>query len=95
MAAFDGGADLAAIRAVAADATIDQVAVVANLARLVDKSLVAAEINGAKVRYRLLDTTRSYALDKLATSGDLPALTRRHAEWFLQRAARLAGWRDR
>jgi predicted ATPase/DNA-binding winged helix-turn-helix (wHTH) protein len=85
MAVFDGGADLAAIRAVAADATIDQIAVVANLARLVDKSLVAAEINGANVRYRLLDTTRSYALDKLAASGELPTVTKRHAEWFLQR----------
>jgi predicted ATPase len=90
MAVFDGGADLAAIRAVAADATIDPVAVVENLAQLVDKSLVAAEINGATVRYRLLDTTRSYAIDKLTASGELPAVTRRHAEWFLQRLQALS-----
>ena len=86
MAVFDGGAELAAIRAVAADARIDPGAVVVNLARLVDKSLVAAELSGAAVRYRLLDTTRSYALDKLTASGELPVMTRRHAEWFLQRA---------
>jgi predicted ATPase/DNA-binding winged helix-turn-helix (wHTH) protein len=85
MAVFDGGADLAAVRAITAAATIDPVAVVANLARLVDKSLVAAEISGATVRYRLLDTTRSYALDKLTVSGELAVVTRRHAEWFLQR----------
>jgi predicted ATPase len=90
MAVFDGGADLAAIRAVAADVTIDPVAVVENLAQLVDKSLVAAEIHGPTVRYRLLDTTRSYALDKLTASGELPAVTRRHAEWFLQRLQALS-----
>jgi len=90
MSVFDGGADLAAIRAVAADAAIDPVAVVENLAQLVDKSLVAAEINGATVRYRLLDTTRSYALDKLTASGELPVVTRRHAEWFLQRLQALS-----
>ena len=90
MAVFDGGADLTAIRAVAADATIDPVAVVTNLAQLVDKSLVSAEINGAIVRYRLLDITRSYALDKLTTSGELPVVTRRHAEWFLHRLQALS-----
>ncbi len=95
MAVFDGGADLAAIRAVAADATIDPVAVVANLAQLVDKSLVAAEINGATVRYRLLDTTRSYALDKLTASGELPVVTRRHGGVVSPAAAGLVGRRKR
>jgi predicted ATPase/DNA-binding winged helix-turn-helix (wHTH) protein len=90
LAVFAGGADLAAVRAVAADATNDQIAVVANLARLVDKSLVVAEINDASVRYRLLDTTRSYALDKLTASRTLPVVARSHAEWFLRRLEALS-----
>jgi predicted ATPase len=95
LAVFDGGADLAAIRAVAADATMEPVAVVANLALLVDKSLVVAEISGAAVRYRLLDITRNYALDKLTASGELAVVTRRHAEWFSAAAAGFLGGRQR
>jgi predicted ATPase/DNA-binding winged helix-turn-helix (wHTH) protein len=42
-----------------------------DLTNLVAKSLVSVEINGAIPRYRLLETTRAYALEKLAESGEL------------------------
>ena len=50
------------------------------MANLVAKSLVSADVSGVAVRYRLLDTTRAYALQKLAESGELEAVQRRHAE---------------
>src|ERR1700758_4444266 len=42
--------------------------------------LVAADISGATVQYRLLDTTRAYVLQKLIESDESEALARRHAE---------------
>jgi len=55
--------------------------VVDRLANLVEKSLVAT-IDGDMVRYRLLDTTRAYALEKLVESGEVNAIGRRHAEYY-------------
>ncbi len=56
--------------------------VVDSVANLVAKSLVVVEIAGAVTRYRLLETTRAYALEKLAESGELDRVARRHAEYY-------------
>jgi hypothetical protein len=40
------------------------------------------EVDGTVVRYRLLDTTRAYALEKLSESGERDRLARRHAEFY-------------
>ena len=53
-----------------------------HLADLVAKSLVVADVSDAKPRFRLLDTTRAYALEKLDESGERERLARRHAEYF-------------
>jgi predicted ATPase len=50
-----------------------------DLTNLVAKSLVLVEINGSIPRYRLLETTRAYALEKLAKSGELDGATHQHA----------------
>src|SRR5262249_4696546 len=63
--------------AVAADAKTD---VVEGVANLVAKSLVSADVGGAVVQYRLLDTTRAYAMQKLIESGEVEDYVRRHAE---------------
>jgi predicted ATPase/DNA-binding winged helix-turn-helix (wHTH) protein len=84
LAVFGGAASLAAIGAIVGDAPLDQDTVTSSLARLVDKSLVSAEIGETEVRYRLLDTTRAFAREKLAVSGELAALARRHAEYHRQ-----------
>jgi predicted ATPase/DNA-binding winged helix-turn-helix (wHTH) protein len=55
---------------------------VERLADLVAKSLVTAEVSGSEPRFRLLDTTRAYALQKLRESGELDELGRRHAEYY-------------
>ena len=49
---------------------------------LVAKSLVVVERAGAVTRYRLLETMRAYALEKLTESGELDEVARRHAEYF-------------
>jgi predicted ATPase len=49
---------------------------------LVAKSLVAADLGGATGWYRLLETTRAYALEKLTQSGEFEQVARRHAEYY-------------
>lgn len=53
--------------------------IIENLTSLVSKSLVAADFSQALPRYRLLEITRAYALEKLRESGDFDRLSRRHA----------------
>ncbi len=67
---FSGGFTLEAASIVASDETIDEFEVIDLLSHLVARSLVVAETNPAGSRYRLLETTRSYALGKLAATGD-------------------------
>jgi predicted ATPase/DNA-binding winged helix-turn-helix (wHTH) protein len=50
-----------------------------HLANLVDKSLITAERVGKAVSYRLLDTTRAYALQKLAESDEADQVRQRYA----------------
>ncbi|RCW81279.1 ATP-binding protein [Phyllobacterium bourgognense] len=58
------------------------------VANLVAKSLVSTERRELGTHYRLLDTTRKYALQKLAESGEADSLRRRHAEHLLELAKR-------
>jgi predicted ATPase/DNA-binding winged helix-turn-helix (wHTH) protein len=81
LAIFASAFSLEAASAVAASAEVARSEVVEGLANLVGKSLVAAEIDGTAARYRLLDTTRAYALEKLGESGEREQLARRHAEF--------------
>ena len=54
------------------------------MASLVTKSLVTADTGGTQLRYRLLETTRAYAFEKLVQSGEFDAVARRHARSFLE-----------
>jgi predicted ATPase/DNA-binding winged helix-turn-helix (wHTH) protein len=82
LAVFAGACALEAASAVIASPELPQSGVVDGLSNLVAKSLVLTEADGRTGRYRLLDTTRSYALEKLAQSGELDAVARRHAEFY-------------
>jgi non-specific serine/threonine protein kinase len=53
------------------------------LGGLVDRSLVVAEPRGDEGRYRLLETIRAYALERLHASGEAPDVTCRHAAYYL------------
>jgi predicted ATPase/DNA-binding winged helix-turn-helix (wHTH) protein len=79
---FAGGFTLEAAQHVASDERIDPWTALDHLGALVDKSLVLAE--GAAVpRYRMLETTRAYAMERLAESGETEAALRRHAHAML------------
>ena len=82
LAVFAGTFDLQATIAVAADPETELAPGVESLASLVAKSLVTTESDGAVARYRLLDTTRAYASEKLDESGEREPLARRHAEYY-------------
>ena len=53
------------------------------LSQLVDQSLVLMDEQGSDVRYRMLESIREYALERLADSGEVDALRWRHAAYFL------------
>jgi predicted ATPase len=82
LAVFAGGFTLDAASAVAVGADLDATDVMDSVANLVAKSLVVVEVAGAVTRYRLLETTRAYALNKLTDSDELDPVARRHAEYF-------------
>ena len=93
LAVFAGGFTLEASSAVAANAEITGPEVVECVANLVTKSLIAADVGGEAPCYRLLGTTRAYALGKLLDSGDLEQVERRHAEYeALATRPAEAGW---
>jgi predicted ATPase len=79
LAIFVGGFSLEAATTVVAH-DLDAAQATEALARLVEKSLVSLDTSAA-ARYRLLDTTRAYALEKLAISGEQRTFARRHAEY--------------
>ena len=53
------------------------------LGRLVEQSLVLAEIREGQMRYRMLEPVRQYALEKSKEANETEELRRRHAEYFL------------
>jgi predicted ATPase/DNA-binding winged helix-turn-helix (wHTH) protein len=53
---------------------------------LIEKSLVATDLSGNVVHYRLLGTTRAYALEKLRLSGEADSMARCHAIHFRELA---------
>ena len=89
LAAFLGGFDLDAAQAVAGDAELERYQILDQLALLVDKSLVVAENSGGRTRYRLLETVRQYAQEKLGESGEAEAVRSRHRDHYTATAALL------
>lgn len=88
LAPFVGGFDLAAVRAVAAGSDLDPFSVLDQLTLLVDKSLVVADDCQGRTRYRLLETVRRYALEKLGDSGEADVHAR-HRDYYTALAASL------
>src|SRR3984957_15400993 len=77
---FAGGFTGEAAAAVTVDAATSGADAIDRLADLVAKSLVVVDVSGTKPRFRLLDTTRAYMLEKLDTSGERDRIGRRHAD---------------
>jgi predicted ATPase/class 3 adenylate cyclase len=80
---FAGGFTLDGAGRVAGDDAIDEFEVIDLLSHLVARSLVVADTDeNAGTRYRLLETTRAYALEKLAEAGESGETERRHATFM-------------
>jgi predicted ATPase/class 3 adenylate cyclase/DNA-binding CsgD family transcriptional regulator len=89
LAVFMGGFDLDAAQVVAGGDQVASYQVLDMLTLLVDKSLVVAETARGRTRYRLLETVRQYAQEKLGESGEADVLRGRHREHYTAVAARL------
>ena len=95
---FVGTFSLEAARAIAAAGGVDEAQVVDAVGSLVAKSLASVEKAGdATMRYRLLDTMRSFVTEKLSESGEMDTIARRHAIYFCEflEAANAAASTDR
>lgn len=79
LSAFPGAFSLESA-CIVAGTECEQARTIDDLANLVDKSLVAAELSGSGVSYRLLDTTRAYALRKLAESDEADQVRQRYLQ---------------
>ena len=94
LAAFLGGFDLEGAQAVVGSG-VERYQVIDQLTLLVDKSLVVADEGRGRTRYRLLETVRQYALEKLAESGEADAVRSRHRDHYTALAAQLDAPADR
>lgn len=77
---FRGGFTLQSAVAVIVGEHIEPNVVFTSITQLVAKSLLNVEVGEEEVFYRLLDTTRSYALEKLDQAAELPNTRKRHVE---------------
>ena len=92
LAIFAGSFELEAAEEVgAADDDLETSRIADLLARLAEKSLVAVGEAGRGRRYRLLETVRMYARERLDEAGEWPVLADRHARWALALAEREHG----
>ena len=80
LAVFRGGFSLASAAAVIAGEQVAPLEVLGSITQLVAKSLVNVEAGDDEVVYRLHDITRTYALEKLSSAGELDVTRAHHAE---------------
>jgi predicted ATPase/class 3 adenylate cyclase len=82
LSVMSGSFSLEDVEAVCVGDGIDRTEVVALLRRLVATSWVMRERGGDRAAYRLLETSRQYALDKLVSSSEAQRFRSKHSEWF-------------
>jgi non-specific serine/threonine protein kinase len=92
LAVFAGGWCLEAAEALGADAAQPEADVFELLSHLVAKSMVLVDrppgTRPTAVRYRLLETIRQYAEEKLVEAGEANLVRARHRDWFMSFAER-------
>ncbi|WP_143056336.1 AfsR/SARP family transcriptional regulator [Pedococcus cremeus] len=86
LAVFHGGWTLEAAEAVLGGEALRVGEVLDVVGRLVQRSMIVVE-RGVATRYRMLETLREYAAERLDAAGDAAALARRHARYYQQVAA--------
>src|SRR5437762_4483995 len=103
LAVFAGGFTIDAAEAVAEGGAISARDVLDLLSGLVDKSLVLLETEALEARYRMLETIRQFARERLEEAGEAAERGRRQAQFFLARAEaaepflanQSEGWQER
>ena len=83
---FAGGFDMAAAEAVCGADPLDPLDVLDLIGSLVEKSLVMLEERDDGARYRMLETIRDYAVEKLEQSGETAATAATHCEHYFAMA---------
>jgi len=89
LAVFPDHFSLEMAEAVVAGGAVDELDVMDLVTRLVEKSLVSTVTIGGELRYRLLETLRAYALDRLVERGEVDRWRSRLLEWSLAASARV------
>jgi predicted ATPase len=84
LSVFAGGSTLRAAAAVCAVG--DEARALDMISRLIERSLVVADLQGEETRYRLLETVRQYAAERLEEAGEVDETRRAHALTFLSLA---------
>jgi len=96
LSVFAGGWTLGAAEEVCRGGGVpDRDDVLSLLSRLVDKSLVVADVppgTGEEVRYRMLEPIRQYGRERLEAGGEADAVRRRHASWCFGLAREVEPW---
>jgi predicted ATPase/DNA-binding winged helix-turn-helix (wHTH) protein len=82
LSVFRGDFTIEAATSVAGDDALSDLDVIEIVADLGGKSLLATDISGEVTWHHLLETTRAYAAEKLADSGDADHPRRRHANYY-------------
>jgi predicted ATPase/DNA-binding CsgD family transcriptional regulator len=88
LSVFAGGWIVDAAEAVCSGAGLAAMSILDLVTSLADKSLVIAETHGREARYRMLETVRQYAHERLLQAGEEAEVRTRHRVWYLDLAER-------
>ena len=92
LSVFASGCDLDSAEAICGPATDLGGDILDGLIALVDQSLLKTETApDGETRFRLLDTIRAFAAERLEADGELELIRARHRAWFIALAERAAG----
>jgi predicted ATPase/class 3 adenylate cyclase len=90
LSVFVAGCELDSVEAVCGPAgELDGLDIVDGLMALADQSLIRAEDADDETRFRMLDTIREFAIERLAETGERDEIERRHSATFLALAESL------
>jgi predicted ATPase/DNA-binding SARP family transcriptional activator len=90
LSVFHGTFSLDAVEGVCAEPAATSASTLDLVTGLLDKSLLLCDPGDAGTRYRLIETVREYAAEKLRDVGETDAIRERHARFFVSLAERAA-----
>jgi predicted ATPase/DNA-binding SARP family transcriptional activator len=88
LSVFAGSWSIEAAEALCTDQEIEASEVLDLLSQLVDKSLISLEGPSAEPRYRMLETIRQFAREKMIESGEEAPLRQQHLDYYVRLAER-------